>query len=231
MIIHGLNKTTLLDYPGHIASTIFTGSCNFRCSFCHNGNLVLSPKDEPVISETEIFNFLEKRKNIIDGVCITGGEPTLQKDLIAFIHKIKTLGLLVKLDTNGYRPDVIKQLLRDQVLDMVAMDIKSSPQEYGNVAAIPNFDFQKIQESVVALNQSGIDHEFRTTVVKELHTEIEMQAIANWLPKTSRYFLQNYRDSEFVISKGHHSVSTKEMNHFLSIVRAEIPNTKIRGES
>ena len=136
MQIHGLNKTTLLDYPEHVAATIFIGGCNFRCPFCHNGELAWMPSQQPVITKEEVFDFLKKRKGILEGVCITGGEPTLQPDLKGFIREIRALGYLVKLDTNGYRPDVLWSLLEEGVLNYVAMDIKSSQKEYGKVAGI-----------------------------------------------------------------------------------------------
>ena len=148
MQIHGLNKTTLLDYPGKLACTIFTGNCNFRCAFCQNESLVLDPSSQPVISEEEVFEHLNKRKNILQGVCVTGGEPTLQKDLPEFLRKVKDLGLSVKLDTNGYNPKVMRELAEDGLIDMVAMDIKAEPKGYAAITQIKDIDLDRICDSV-----------------------------------------------------------------------------------
>ena len=147
MKIHGLNKTTLLDYPEHVAATVFTGGCNFRCPFCHNGGLVLEPHKQPLILEEDVLSFLKKRKGVLSGVCITGGEPTLQKDLAEFIRKIKELGYLVKLDTNGYRPEMLEELFTEGLLDYVAMDIKTSLENYAVVSGVKNIDTDVIKES------------------------------------------------------------------------------------
>lgn len=229
MEIHGLNKTTLLDYPGHVAATVFTGSCNFRCPFCHNGDLVLDPSSQPLVEEAEVFSFLKKRVGIISGICITGGEPTLQKDLIPFIRKVKALGFMVKLDTNGYCPDVIASLLAENLLDMIAMDIKSSRQEYANSAGLSSVDLGKINESISLLMNSSIPYEFRTTVVNELHSEDTFKDIASWLAGASTYYLQSYKDSDSVIKTGFHAASKEDMLLFLSIIQKEIPNAKLRG--
>jgi pyruvate formate lyase activating enzyme len=229
MKIHGLNKTTLLDYPGHVAATIFTGSCNFRCPFCHNGDLVLNPSSQPLIEEEEIFSFLKKRKAILSGVCITGGEPTLQEDLPSFIQKVKALGYLVKLDTNGYRPEMLKHLLNENLLDMVSMDIKSCPSEYGNAAGVPSLDISKINQSIALLFNCDIHYEFRTTVVAELHSEDTFVSIAEWIKGAKAYSLQCYKDSDSVLKKGYHAPSKKELNQYLKIVKKKIPNSKLRG--
>ena len=173
MLILGLNKTTLLDYPGRVAATVFTGGCNFRCPFCHNGGLVLEPSAGDVFSEEEILAFLMKRKKILKGVCITGGEPTMQADLPEFIRKLKEIGYQVKLDTNGYAPQVLERLLDEKLLDYVAMDIKNCREKYvmtvGMSGKEDSFQINRIEQSVELLKHSGIDYEFRTTVVKELH--------------------------------------------------------------
>ncbi len=165
MQIHGFQKTTLLDFPGRVACTIFTGGCNFRCPFCHNGDLVLDPANVPRIAEDEIFLQLEKRRGILDGVCITGGEPTLQPDLADFIKKIRASGLLVKLDTNGYQPDILERLVADGLVDYVAMDIKHCPEKYNFISQVRDFDFGRIQESVSFLLEGNVPCEFRTTIV------------------------------------------------------------------
>lgn len=229
MQIHGLNKTTLLDYPEHVAATVFTGGCNFRCPFCHNAGLVLDPGRQPVISTEEVLSFLQKRKGILTGVCITGGEPTLQKDLGEFIRQIKEMGYLVKLDTNGYRPEVLAQLLEEKLLDYVAMDIKSSPERYGVVAGLDGIDTDVISESVEILKNSGIKYEFRTTVVKELHSKEDFERIAKWLSGSPVLYLQAYRENENVICGGYTACGREEMEEYAKILRTTIRKVEIRG--
>lgn len=229
MQICGFQKTTLLDFPGHVACTVFTGGCNFRCPFCHNGKLVLTPQKEPHISEDVIFSHLEKRRGILDGVCITGGEPTLQHDLVDFIKKIRALGYAVKLDTNGYQSDTLKELVLSGLLDYVAMDIKHCPEKYNFICQVPDFDFARIQASVSFLMETRLPYEFRTTVVRELHLKEDFAAIGNWLYGASAYFLQQYQDSSQVIFSGFTSYSYSEMNDFAELLLPQIPNTAIRG--
>lgn len=229
MQIHGFNKTTLLDYPGHVAATIFTGGCNFRCPFCQNGDLVLRPAQIPLIAEEDILQTLRKRKGILTGVCITGGEPTLQPDLSDFLKKIKELGYLIKLDSNGYRPDVLETLHAERLLDYIAMDIKTSPENYGAVAGIRHLDLGKIQASVDFIRNSGIMYEFRTTVVRELHTASDFRRIGKWLQGCNAYFLQSYQESDGVISPVFSSYEKKELENFLEILRPYIPNVSLRG--
>ena len=169
MQIHGFNKTTLLDYPGLVAATIFTGACNFRCPYCHNAELVLNPSSQPIIPEEEILAHLKKRRGITQGVCITGGEPTLQKDLKDFIKKLKELELKVKLDSNGYKPEVLKDLVKEGLLDYVAMDVKAPLDEYDIIAGV-KLDSSKLKESIDFLIEGHVPYEFRTTVVKDFHT-------------------------------------------------------------
>lgn len=200
MKIHGLSKTTLLDYPGHLACTVFTGHCNFRCPFCHNGELVLCPDSEPGIPEEDFFDFLESRKKRLEGVAITGGEPTVNADIIDFIKKIKDRDLLVKLDSNGTRPDIFKYLIDNSLVDYIAMDIKSSKEGYPAACGLKSMDLAPIEESVNILMNSGIEYEFRTTVMKELHSEKEFRGIAEWIKGCSAYYLQSYRPSETLLS-------------------------------
>ncbi len=228
MQIHGYNKTTLLDYPGIVAATVFTGSCNFRCPFCQNADLVLDPASQPLISEEEIFAHLAKRKGITKGVCITGGEPTLQKDLEAFIKKLKDMELLVKLDTNGYRPDVLKNLVNKGLIDYVAMDIKSSPAGYSKVAGV-DVDVAKIEESVSFLIEKDFPCEFRTTVVRELHNLEDFKEIAKLLKGAGKLFLQGYVDSERVICPGFSAYSRQEMEEFAKVFEGFVDNVEIRG--
>ncbi len=201
MLIVGLNKTTLLDYPGHVAATVFTGGCNFKCPFCHNGSLVLNPSALEKYSEEEVFSFLKKRKNVLKGVCITGGEPTLQPDLPAFIRQVKALGYQIKLDTNGYNPEMLRQLLEEQLLDYAAMDIKNCKEKYEVTAGLHPFAIEKIEQSVKLLLGAEIEYEFRTTVVKEFHTQEDLEKLVNWLKGAKRLFLQQYQDNENVISR------------------------------
>lgn len=229
MQICGLNKTTLLDYPEHLAATVFTGGCNFRCPFCQNGELVLHPQDYITTSAEEVLAFLQKRKGILTGVCITGGEPTLQPDLAAFLTDIKEIGYLIKLDTNGYRPDVIQNLYEKELIDYIAMDIKSSPAHYGQTAGIASIETNRIKESVDYIMHCGIDYEFRTTVVKELHTTEDFIEIGKWLTGCKRYFLQSYVDSDNVICRQFHAYDKEELLHFVEILRKTIPETQLRG--
>ena len=229
MQIYGLNKTTLLDYPEHVAATVFTGGCNFCCPFCHNGELVMKPQEYPKISEDEIIAFLQKRKGILTGVCITGGEPTLQPDLITFIKKIKEMGYLVKLDTNGYRPEVLHNLLSMNMLDYVAMDVKNSKSRYAQTVGLKKMDIGKIEESIQILLQADIDYEFRTTVVKQFHTMEDFRNIGVWLSGANAYFLQAYRDNENVIQKGLSAYEREEMNSFLEVLTPYIRKVELRG--
>lgn len=229
MQIHGLNKTTLLDYPEHVAATVFTGGCNFCCPFCHNGDLVLHPGEFPVISEEEVLAFLKKRKNILSGVCVTGGEPTLQPDLADFIRKIKELGLLVKLDTNGYRPGVLQSLLGEKLLDYVAMDLKNSREKYALTVGKPDLEIEKLEESVDMLLHSGIAYEFRTTVVKGLHEEEDFAKMGQWIEGTEAYYLQSYRDNENVIKKGYSAFEKEELESFLQLVKPYVKKAELRG--
>lgn len=196
MQIHGFNKTTLLDYPEHVAATVFTGGCNFRCPFCHNGGLVLDPAGQEQIAEEEVLAYLRKRQGILEGVCITGGEPTLQPDLMDFIKKIKEMGYPVKLDTNGYRPQILWDLLNAGLLDYVAMDIKASKENYAKAAGVRNLDISRIEESVAILKSSSIPYEFRTTVVNGIHSIEEFEAIGKWLEGCSAYYLQAFQENE-----------------------------------
>lgn len=229
MQIHGLNKTTLLDYPEHVAATIFTGGCNFRCPFCHNSDLVINPMSQPLLDEQEILEFLKKRKNILSGVCITGGEPTLQADLPDFIRRVKDMGYLVKLDTNGYRPEVLKNLVKENLLDYIAMDIKSGMNGYALASGMPDIHFEKIKESVDFIMHCGVQYEFRTTVVKGIHTKTDFEKIGPWLQGCRAYFLQQYKDNERVLKQGFESFSKEEMEEFADIVRPHIERVELRG--
>ena len=217
--IHGFNKLTLLDYPGRLAATIFLGSCNFRCPFCHNAGLVLAPESEP----------LRKRKGILDGVCVTGGEPTLDPGLTGLLTQIKELGYPVKLDTNGTRPALVRELVDAGLVDYVAMDIKNSQEKYAETAGIRHPDLESITRMVEYLKSGVVDYEFRTTVVKELHKREDIEAIGQWLSGSRRYFLQNYKESEQVIRPVFTSYSREQLENFQQILRKTIPQVEIRG--
>lgn len=229
MLLCAYQKTTLLDYPGHVAATVFTGGCNFRCPFCHNSPLALDPVNEANCSTEEFLHFLEKRKSILTGVCVTGGEPTLQADLPDFLRDIKDLGYLVKLDTNGYLPVVLEHLLEKKLIDYVAMDIKASPEKYALVTGVPGLDFSRIQASIELLKEASIPHEFRTTVVREYHEKADFLEIAKLLSPESLYFLQSFRDSENVMQKDLHSHSKETLEEILALVRPMLPKAALRG--
>ncbi len=230
MRIVGLMKTTLLDYPGKVASTIFTGGCNFRCPYCHNGDLVLNHTTMEPYSEEEIFSHLNKRKNTLNGVCITGGEPTLQSELPEFIRKVKTLNLLVKLDTNGTNPAMLSSLLNEGLLDYVAMDIKHCKSKYNDVACMNPLNLQNIEDSVEILKNSSIDYEFRTTVTRELHKMEDFQEIGKWIEGSKAYYLQPYKESEQVISKIFSTYTASEFDEIVNILNNyNIGNIKVRA--
>ena len=229
MNIMGLQKLTLLDFPGKMACTVFTGGCNFRCPFCHNAALVIGPEYVPLMTEDEFFTFLNKRFGVLDGVCITGGEPTLQPDLEDFIRKVKAIGYSVKLDTNGFLPDKLIDLVNKKLVDYVAMDIKSSPSGYGRATGIRNFNIAPIQRSINFLMSGAVDFEFRTTVVRELHSENDIQDIGDWIKGDHKYYLQGFEDSGNLINDGLHGYSENEMKSLLNLLKNRIPNAEIRG--
>ncbi|MBQ8372558.1 MAG: anaerobic ribonucleoside-triphosphate reductase activating protein [Clostridia bacterium] len=230
MIIKGLQKLTLLDFPGKVACTLFTYGCNFRCPFCHNASLVTAAIDSTdTVKEEDFFAFLESRRGMLEGVCISGGEPTLQKDLGEFIKRIRSMGFAVKLDTNGYRPEVLRELISDGLLDYVAMDIKNSPSSYARTVGIDDFDMSKINESVEILKTSGVPFEFRTTVVNELHTDMDMIEIGQWIGEVDRYLLQDFKDSGDLIFDGLHGYDKKDLSYLLNLLNVYIPSAKIRG--
>ena len=227
MNLQGYQKLTLLDFPGKVACTVFTGGCNFKCPFCHNASLVLSPNEFKSAQE-DIFIYLSSRKGIIDGVCITGGEPLLQPDIEDFIVKVKELGLLVKLDTNGSFPSKLKTLLDKGLLDYVAMDIKASKENYSKLCGA-DINIKDIEKSVEILKESNIPCEFRTTAVKELHTKEDFYNIGLWLKGTERYFIQGFVDSGNLIKEGLSTFSAAEMKELLKEVQQNIPEAQLRG--
>ena len=227
----GLQKLTLLDYPGLVACTVFTVGCNMRCPFCHNALLVSKIEEENALDEGGFFAFLKKRQGILDGVCITGGEPTLQQDLPEFIAKIKALGFKVKLDTNGSFPDRIKSILETGNVDYVAMDIKNTLAKYPETVGIPGFDTSKIERSIKIIKESGIPYEFRTTAVSPLHEADDFEEIAKLIEGSQGYFIQGFKDSgELIRGEGLGELPEEELKRARDKARIIIPQTKIRGE-
>lgn len=228
MNIKGLQKTTLLDFPEKVACTVFTGGCNFRCPFCHNASLVLYSGEVENISEEDFFSYISKRKGMLDGVCITGGEPLLCSDIEEFIKKIRSYGLLVKLDTNGSFPDKLEHLLDEGLLDYVAMDIKNSKEKYAVTAGMTSFP-DEIEKSIDIIIKKAPDYEFRTTVVRELHNTQDIVDIANRIKNAKKYFLQSYVDSGDTINKGFSAYSVDEMLRILENAKKILPETLLRG--
>jgi len=229
MKIGGLQKLTLLDFPGHTACTVFTVGCNLRCPFCHNSDLVFGNVDTKYCTEDDVFSLLEKRKGVLDGVCITGGEPLLNGDIVDFISDIKSKGFSVKLDTNGFLPHKLKELIEKKLLDYVAMDIKNSEEKYGITVGIDKIDISGVKESIKLLNTSGIDHEFRTTAVKEFHTTDDFVKIAEMIKGADKYFIQNFVDSGKNICEGLHPMLPSELKTAKNLVGEYIQYTEIRG--
>ncbi len=229
MNIQGFQKLTLLDYPGLMACTIFTGGCNFRCPFCHNASLVTEPDENEPFTEQEILDYLKKRKNTLEAVCITGGEPLLEKDLPLFLEKIKATGKLIKLDTNGYLSKRLKDILNAGLVDYVAMDIKNSPEKYPLTAGLEGMSMDPIYESIDAIMNAGIDYEFRTTVVKELHSAEDFERISEMIKGCKKYFIQAFTDSGNILGSGLSAPSRDELFNFLATVRKNGISAELRG--
>ena len=226
MHIAGLQKMTLLDYPGKVACTVFLSGCNYRCPFCHNGGLLEDAPD--AMTEEALLAFLEKRKGLLDGVCVTGGEPTLQPDLPRLLQNIKALGYSVKLDTNGSNPTMLKKLLEDQAIDYVAMDIKNCPDRYaatcGGVDILP-----QVEECLTLLRKSPVEWELRTTCVKPFHDRNALEAIGKWLSGTENYHLQSFVDSGDLVGTGVSGFTKEEMESLRQAVLPYIQTTRLRG--
>ena len=233
MKIVGIQKLTLLDYPGKVACTVFLGGCNFRCPYCHNAELLGDA--EPVMTTEELLAFLKKRRGILDGVCITGGEPTIHPRLPELIRSVRDLGYAVKLDTNGYRPEVLRALLSDGILDYVAMDLKNGPDAYGGTVGLPNLDLGRVEESIRLLMESGTDFELRTTVAKPLHSGETLTSMANWLLEVTkgrgvhRLFVQPFVDRDTVPVGGLSAPSGAELEQFCRILSGCAERVEVRG--
>ncbi len=229
MRISGLQKLTLLDFPGRTAATLFTGGCNMRCPFCHNALLVTELDMSESYSEEEVLAYLKKRAGILDGVCITGGEPLLQPDLAEFIGKVKELGLAIKLDTNGTNPEKLKSLISSGLVDYVAMDIKNSKEKYPETAGVESFDIAPIEESVKLIMSSGVDYEFRTTIVRELHEISDIESIAKWISGAKRYFLQNFVDSGNLIGENMSAHDRTTLEKMCAAAKIHVNFVSVRG--
>ncbi|MBQ7089444.1 MAG: anaerobic ribonucleoside-triphosphate reductase activating protein [Clostridia bacterium] len=227
MNVQGYQKLTLLDYPGRTACTVFTGGCNLRCPFCHNAGLVRTPMAGPNLTD-EVLAYLDKRRGILDGVCVTGGEPLLQPDLEDFLRRIKAMGYAVKLDTNGTLPQRLEAILATKLVDYVAMDIKSSPDGYA-AATGADTDVSAVKDSLSILRVSGIPYELRTTAVRGIHTEADFDAIGEWIGDVPAYFIQRFVDSGQLLGSGFAAFSPEEMEHLLTAVRRYVPSAQLRG--
>ena len=234
MKIYGLQKMTLLDFPGHVACPVFLGGCDFRCPYCHNYDLACG-KAEPVMEEDELYAFLEKRRGLLDGVAVTGGEPLLSAGLPSFLEKTKAMGYLTKLDTNGYHPDRLGMILENGLADYVAMDIKNSPEKYDVTTGIRedggtrSVDMGRIRESIALIMESGVDYEFRTTVVKELHEESDFGKIGELIKGAKRYFLQQFTDRESVPYENLSAPGAEQMRSFAAAVSGYVQDVQLRG--
>ncbi len=226
MHLGGLAKMTLLDFPGRVAATVFTAGCGMRCPFCHNASLVTHIGE--ALPTEEFFSFLEKRRGLLEGVCISGGEPLLQPDIEEFISRIRSLSLAVKLDTNGMYPERLSALIRKGLLDYVAMDIKNSREKYAVTAGLPQRP-EGIEKSVSLLLSGVVPYEFRTTVVEELHTPGDFRAIGEWIAGAERYFLQSFTDSGDLIGEGYTAPTTEKLRACLAAVRPFVPSAALRG--
>ena len=231
LVFKGIQKTTLIDFPGRVACTLFLPKCNFRCPFCYNEKLVLDKDTGVKISEKEVLQFLAERKGFLDGVCITGGEPLLHSGLLSFCKKLKEAGLFVKLDTNGSKPKMLGKLLAKKAVDYIAMDIKNSPQKYEKAAGV-KVDLQAIEESVKLIRKSGLHYEFRTTVIPSLHSEPDILQIGKWLKGSNLFALQQFNSSVRVLDhslEGSRPYSREKLQHFAEILKPFFHEVKLRG--
>ena len=226
--IFGLQKLSLLDFPGRVACTVFLGGCDFRCPFCHNFELV-DGTASPVMDAEELLAFLSGRRGLLDAVAVTGGEPCLQPALPELLRAFREMGYAVKLDTNGYHPALLRQVLEEGLADYVAMDIKNSPAKYAQTVGLPALDLAPIHESVALLKEGRVPYEFRTTVVRELHEEADFHAIAGWIRGAQRYFLQPFQDRDTVPFAGFHAPDAAQLAAWLAVVSPWVGEARIRG--
>ena len=230
MFIAGMQKLTLLDYPGRVACTVFTAGCDLRCPFCHNASLALPGRPRDSMDEEEVLAFLSKRAGVLDGVAVTGGEPLLHRQLIGFLRRVKELGYAVKLDTNGTFPSRLREAVESGAVDRVAMDVTAAPENYPRVVGLPGFDIAPVRESAAYLMSCGVDYEFRTTAVKGLHTAADFESIAGWIAGAKEYYIQEFKDSgDLIAGAGLEGFTEPEMAALADIVRPKVPSVKIRG--
>ena len=231
MKVTGIQKLTLLDYPGVVACTVFTAGCNFRCPFCHNAMLVLPEQiDDECLTDDEVFGFLKKRRGVLDGVAVTGGEPLLHADMPEFLARVKELGYNIKLDTNGSNPELLSEIVKNKLVDRVAMDIKNAPEEYARTIGLKSFDIAPVERSKEMLLRGDIDYEFRTTVVKGIHTKESLIGAAKWIEGAKEYYLQQFKDSgNLILPDGLSAYDEKQMHALADAVRDYVPTVEVRG--
>lgn len=231
MKVTGIQKLTLLDYPGVVACTVFTAGCNFRCPFCHNAMLVLPEQiDDGCLTDEEVFGFLKKRRGVLDGVAVTGGEPLLHADMPEFLARVKDLGYKIKLDTNGSNPELLSEIVKNKLVDRVAMDIKNAPEEYARTIGLKSFDIAPVERSKEMLLRGDIDYEFRTTVVKGIHTKESLIGAAKWIEGAKEYYLQQFKDSgNLILPDGLSAYDEKQMHALADAVRDYVPTVEVRG--
>lgn len=229
MKFHGLIKTTFVDYPGKLACSLFTGGCNLRCPFCQNSYLVLNPESQPYLKDEDIKEFLKSRTRYMDGVCITGGEPLLQSGMVEFCQYLKSLGYFVKVDTNGAFPEKLKSLLNLNLIDYIAMDVKNNKDNYARTVGYSEINIEPFEKSIDIIKSSGIEHEFRTTVVKEFHRVENLIDIAKWIGKDQKYYLQTFSDRGSNIQSGLHGYNADEEKAMQEQLKKYIDFVEIRG--
>ncbi len=229
MLILGFQKLTLLDFPNRVAATVFTGGCNFRCPFCHNSPLVTKIEPQKSYDQNEVLSYLKSRKGVLDGICITGGEPLIQRDIEDFMKSVKDMGFLVKLDTNGSFPNKLKEVVDKKLVDYVAMDIKNSKELYGETVGVKDFDLSPIEQSVDFLLSGQVEFEFRTTITKNFHTVQSVESLAKWIKGTKKYFLQNFEDSGDLISTGIKAVEKETLFEMKKVAENVLGTCIIRG--
>ncbi len=231
MKVTGIQKLTLLDYPGVVACTVFTAGCNFRCPFCHNAMLVLPEQiDDECLTDDEVFGFLKKRRGVLDGVAVTGGEPLLHADMPEFLARVKELGYKIKLDTNGSNPELLSEIIKNKLVDRVAMDIKNAPEEYARTIGLESFDIAPVERSKEMLLSGETDYEFRTTVVKGIHTKESLIGAAKWIEGAKEYYLQQFKDSgNLILPDGLSAYDEKQMHALADAVRDYVPAVEVRG--
>jgi len=227
MKILGLEKLSLVDYPGYTCAVVFTGGCNFRCPFCHNSGLVMGEGEE--LSEVEVLEYLTKRRGLLDAVCVSGGEPTMQSDLVTFLKKLKDMGYKVKLDTNGSNPQILKEILDSNLVDYVAMDIKNNLEDYSEIIGYKCYDSAKILESINILKENKVDYEFRTTLVNEYHNQQNIEKMCKDLAGAKTLYLQRFVNNDNCIEKNLHQVPIDIAKNFLEILSKNIEEVKLRG--